>query len=143
MQHCLYHRQPSCVLHFMPEKVVLAAVNAEPAPKPEAPAAVKAEAGEEGGSPLAPILGTVLGIIVVAIAAFSSNAKSAEAYEAEKKAKESVTAGECEVGSHPPVTACKPMMPHHHSYLRKPLRAASSPRERGSELCSPIGNMAL
>lgn len=78
------------------------AVNAEPAPKPEAPAAAAVEAGkEEGGSPLAPILGTVLGIIVVAIAAFSSNAKSAEEYEAAKeKAKETVGAGECVKRAH-------------------------------------------
>ena len=44
-------------------------------------------AAESGGSPLAPILGTVAGIVLVAIAAFSSNAASAEAYEASKEAK--------------------------------------------------------
>ena len=87
---------PMCS-ELSPEEVAVTAVSAEPAPKSEAPAAAKAEAGkEEGGSPLASILGTVLGIIVVAIAAFSSNAKSAEDYEAAKeKAKEKVGAGEC------------------------------------------------
>lgn len=73
------------------------AAPSEPAKKPEAPAPAKAEgASQEGGSPLAPVLGTVSGIILVAIAAFSSNAKSAEAYEAEKeKEKTKVEAGGC------------------------------------------------
>ena len=77
---------------------LLRAASAEPA-KTEAATPVKAaeEAAETGGSPLAPILGTVAGIVLVAIAAFSSNAASAEAYEASKKeaeAKTKVEAGE-------------------------------------------------
>ena len=63
--------------------VAMDAASAEPAPKVEAPVTAKAEAStEEGGSPLVPVLATVGGIIVVAVAAFESNYKSAEAYEA-------------------------------------------------------------
>lgn len=105
-------------------------MNAEPAPKPEAPAAAKAEAGEEGGSPLAPILGTVLGIIVVAIAAFSSNYRSAEAYEAEKE-----KAGECEERSDSPIRAYQPML-RHNCYPGNPLRTLLATREVVRDLLS-------
>lgn len=64
------------------------AAPAEPAKAVQTAAPAQAEGPkEEGGSPLAPVLATVGGIIVAAIAGFSSNASSAAAYEAEMKGK--------------------------------------------------------